>query len=229
MHQISLALSAEAMGSEANPVTFRQAALIGHFDAVAFLEDDLDTASHEARRAAVEGVGTRFAGELQYRVDEDAFVLQAGIGWPACMVGCTRVAANLDTAAGLAWLTGQIIQFRRWDAIDRILMPQALVGQGVHWMVSVPVRGDSRNAFGVLEVGCEDDGELTRHDASILKGTANSVATAAGLHAGRTSRVERAELAVERQADLAGRLDAAAGSQSPAGISYQQDAQVGAG
>ncbi len=224
MHQISPALSAEAARSGANPPAFRQAALIGHFDAVAHLEDDLDAVVYEACRVAAEGVGARFAGVLQYRTDEDAFVLQAGIGWPAGMVGRTRVAADLGTTAGLAWLTGQLVQFRQLDEIDRIQEPEALIGHGVHRMVSVPIQGDSRKAFGVLEVGSAEEGEFTRHDLSFLQGIANSVAIAVGLHASRASRTERAELAMERQAALAGRLDAPAARQNPAGISCQQDA-----
>ena len=145
------------------------------------------------------------------------------------MVGRTRVAADLDTTAGLAWLTGQLIQSRQLDEIERVRAPEALVGHGVHRMVSVPIRGDSRTAFGVLEVGSEEEGGFTRHDLSFPQGIANSVATAVGLHAGRTNRTERAELAVEQQAALAGRLDAPAGRQNPTGISYQQDATAGAG
>ncbi len=104
-----------------------------------------------------------------------------------------------------------------------------MVGHGVHRMVSVPIRGDSQRAFGVLEVGSAEAGEFAQHDLSFLQGIANGVAMAVGLQAGRISRTEQAELAVERHAALAGRLDVAAGRQGPAGISYQQGAQGGAG
>ncbi len=209
MHQISPASSTEIVRYEANPLTPQQAALIGHFDAVAYLQGDLDTVVHEACRAAAEGVGGGIAGVLQYRADEDAFVLQAGVGWPACMVGRTRVAADLGTTAGLAWLTGQLVQFRQLDATGRIRVPEALAGQGVHRMVSLPIRSGSQRAFGVLEVGSAEAGEFTRHDLAFLQGIANSMAMAVGLHAGR--------------------LDVAAGRQGPAGVRYQQGAQGGAG
>ncbi len=226
MHQISSAFSAEVVRHEANLLTPQQAALMGHFDVVAYLQDDLDTVVHEACRAAAEGVGDGIAGVLQYRADEDAFVLQAGVGWPARMVGRTRVAADLGTTAGLAWLTGQLVQFRQLDATGRIRVPEAMVRHEVHRMVSVPIRGDSQRAFGVLEVGSAEAGEFTRHDLRFLQGIADGVAVAVGLHA---SRAEQTELAMERQAALAGQLDAVAGRQGPAGIRYQQDAQGGAG
>ncbi len=226
MHQISPALPAEAVRNGANPLTPRQVALMGQLDAVACLQFDLDAVVCEACRAAAEGTGAGIAGVLQYRADEDAFVLQAGVGWPAHMVGRTRVAADLGTTAGLAWLTGQLVQFRQLDATDRIRVPEAIVGHGVHRMVSVPIRGDSQRAFGVLEVGSADAGEFTRHDLSFLQGIANGVGMAVRLHASRT---EQADLALERRAALAGRLHGAAGRQCSAGISYQQDTQGGAG
>jgi GAF domain-containing protein len=165
----------------------------------------------------------------QYRADEDAFVLQAGFGWPARMVGRMRATADLGTTAGLAWLTGQLVQFRQLDAIARIRVPEAVAGQEVHRMVSVPIRGDGRTAFGVLEVGNAEAGEFTRHDLTFLQSIADGVAAAVGLHASRAGQTEQEELAVERVLALAGGLSTAAGRQGPAGISYQQDARVGAG
>ena len=71
MYQVSPALPVEVVRHEANPLTPWQAALIGHFDAVAYLEDDLDAVVREACRAAAQGVGGGIAGVLQYRADED--------------------------------------------------------------------------------------------------------------------------------------------------------------
>ena len=200
-------------------------ALIAHLDAFAHLENDLDAVVHEACRAAADGIGVGLAGVLQYRADEDAFVLQAGVGWPAQIIGRMRVAADPGTTAGLAWLTGQLIQCRQSDKIKRIRLPEVLVGHGVHRMVSLPIQGECPKAFGVLEVGSMEAGEYTRHDLAFLQGIANRVALAVGMHASRT---QHAEPVVERRAALAGRLDVASGRQGPAGIRYQQDARVGA-
>ena len=228
MYQISPAPSASAKAArgDAAPPSFQQAALIGRFDVLAHLEGNLDAVVCEACRVAAEGTGAGIAGVLQYRADEDAFVLQSGIGWPAGMVGRTRVAADLSTTAGLAWLAGQLVQFRELDATGCIRPLEALAGHGVHRIVSVPIRGDGPRAFGVLEVGSVEAGEFTQHDLSFLQGIANGVAMAVGLHASRTEQVE---LAVARRAALADWLDVAAGRQGPAGVSYQQDAQGGAG
>ena len=194
--------------------SFRQTALIAHLNAFAHFEDDLDAVVHEACRAAADGVGAELAGVLQYRADEDAFLLQAAVGWPARTVGRLRVAADLDTTAGLAWLTGQLVQFRQLDRIERLRVPEVLVEHGVHRMVSVPIRGECRRAFGVLEVGSAEAGEFTRHDLSFLQKMADSVAAAVALHAGRTSRMELAELVMERQVALTRRSDTGVGHPS---------------
>ena len=207
----------------------RQPALNAHFNAFMHLQDDLDAVVCEACRVAAEGLGAGFAGVLQYRTDEGAFVLQAGVGWPARMVGCTRVAADPDTAAGLAWHTGQLIHLRPLDLTGCIQMPEAMIERGTRCLASVPIHGGRKEAFGVLQVGSAEVEEFTRHDLAFLQRLANSVAMAVGLHAARAGRTEQAELALERRAALAGLLDVVAGRQGPAGVGYQQDAQGGVG
>ena len=229
MHQISPAPCTAGATRGATSQSFRQAALIAHLDAFAHQQGDLDGVVQEACRVAADGIGAGVAGVLQYRADEDAFVLQAGIGWSAQMIGRTRIAADLGTTAGLAWLTGQLIHFRQLGEIDRIRVPEAMIEHGVCRLVSVPIHGRNEEAFGVLEVGSAGTGEFTRHDLAFLQTLANSVAAAVGLHASRTSRAERTELVAEQKAALAGSLNPAASRQSSVGISYQQDAQAGAG
>ena len=229
MNQISPAPSIEATGRSAAFLSPRQTGLTTQFNAFMHLDDGLDAVVCEACRIAAEGVGAGFVRVLQYRVDEQAFVLQAAVGWPACMVRRTRIAADQGTTVGLAWLTGQLIHLRRLDTIDRIRMPDATVGQEMRCVACVPIPGGHQEPFGVLEVGSAEVEEFTRHDLSFLRRLANSVAMAVEMHASRARRTERAELPLERDAALAGRLDTAAGRQSPAGISYQQDAQGGAG
>ncbi len=229
MHQIGPAPSNKAPTRYGLSSPFQQAAPTEHFDAFTLLEDDLDAVACEACQVAAKGAGAGFAGVLQYRADEDAFVLQAGIGWPARMVGRARVAADLGTTAGLAWITGQLLHFRELGVIGRVRVPEALVRQGVQRMVSVPIHGGHKEAFEVLEVGATDAGEFMPGDLAFLQKTADSVAAAVGLHASRAGRREQTELFAGRQVALAGRPGTAPGRQGPAGTSYQQDGQCGAG
>ena len=229
MHQISPAPSTQATTRDAIFFSFRQAALTEYFNEFARLEGDLDAIASEACRVVAEGMEARFTGMLQYRVDHDIFVLQAGTGWPARMIGCTRVAADLGTTAGLAWLTGQLVQFQQLDATGCIRVPKAMVGHGVRRMVSVPIRGDGHKAFGLLEVGSTDADEFTRRDLTFLQSIADSVAAVMSLQSSRLGRTEQAELLAGRQAALSGRLNVAVGRQDPVGIIYQQDTQSGTG
>ena len=225
MNQTSPAPSIETARRGAAFPSLQQTELAARFSDYMRREDGLDAVVCEACRVAAEGVAAEFARVLQYRADEQAFVLQAAVGWPASMVGQTRIAADQGTTAGLAWLTGQLIHLRHLDAIDRIRMPDAVIEHGMLCMASVPIHGGHKEAFGVLEVGSAEVEEFTRHDLSFLRRLANTVAMAVGLHASRASRTEQAELVVKRHAALAGRLNTAAGRQSPASVSYQQDAQ----
>ncbi len=179
MHQISPAPCTGSPTRGAISPSLRQAALLAHLDGFAYLEDDLDAVVHEACRVAADGIGAGFAWVLQYRANRDAFVLQAGVGWPAQMIGRIRIAAELGTTAGLAWLTGRLVQFSQLDAPDCIWMPESMTEHGVHRMVSVPFWGDSRRAFGVLEVGSREAGEFTRHDLSFVQELASRLCTAA--------------------------------------------------
>ena len=225
MNQISPAPSIEAAGRSATFSPLQHSEMAARFSAYMHREDDLDVVVCEACRVAAEGVGAGLARVLQYRADEHAFVLQAAVGWPACMVGQTRIAADQGTTAGLAWLTGQLIHLRHMDAIDPIRMPDAVIEHGMRCMAIVPIHGGHTEAFGVLEVGSAEVEEFTRHDLSFLRRLANCVTMAVGLHASRASRTQETELPLERRATLAGRSNNAADRQSAVGNSYQQDAQ----
>ena len=188
MPQLSPAPFTETAAWAATLPSFRQMVLAAQFGAFARMEDDLDVIIHEACWVAARGVGAGFAGVLQYRADEDAFVLKGGIGWPARMVGRTRIAAHLGTTAGLAWLTGQLVHFRNLDKIDRLRIPETMIRYGVHRMVSVPIRNGNMEAFGVFEVGSTEAGKFARHDLPFLQELADGLAAAVNLRASRTEQ-----------------------------------------
>ena len=196
------------------PSSSRQASLCAQFDTFAHAQEDVSAVAHEGCRVAAEGVGTRFATLLQYRADTRTFVLQAGIGCPAGMVGRNWVAVSRETTAGLAWLTGQLIHFRCLDGIGRIQVPKAMRGHGVCRMVSVPIQGEEHNPLGVLEVGSPDAGEFALHDLLFLHALAQSMAAAVDRHSGLMRWADQAAKALEhgRTPILGGR---------------QQDVQIG--
>lgn len=185
------------------------------FGAFAQAQDDLDVVVCEACRVAAEGVDARFAGLLQHCADTRAFVLQAGIGCPAWMIGRSRVAVSLETTAGLAWLTGQLIHFRHLDQIHRTQAPESMDGHEIRRMISVPIQGECHAPFGVLEVGSPEAGEFAQHDLHFLQLLARSVAEAMDRHVSLMRWADHAVEALQRDP-------------MPAASGWQQDMQVGA-
>lgn len=177
---------------------FRHPAALARFDAVAHRPGNPELILQEACRSAVEGVDAGYAGMLQYRVGERSFVLQAGVGMPARFVGRARIAAGLETTAGLAGHADQPIHFRRFPAGDCIWALDALTGQGVHRLVSVPVPREGGAAFGVLEVGSAEAGEFAPSDLLLLQVLADGVGAAVERHADRARRADRATMSAER-------------------------------
>lgn len=179
-----------------------QLAVLMRLHNLAQRETDLDFFLQESCRSAAEGVGAGFAGVLQYRTDKQMFVLQAGIGMQAGLVGRARIAADLGTTAGLAWHTDQLVHFRGFASGGRIRTSGDATGHDVRQLVSVPVHGEGEEAFGVLEVGNAEAGEFTQCDLAFLQAAADCIGAAVARHAHRMRRADRAMLAAERRSTV---------------------------
>lgn len=202
MRQVSPAPGAVSTPTAAVSSLFPQLAALIRLDVLARRESDLGFLLQEACRSAAEGVGAGFAGMLQYRADEQAFVLQAGVGMRACFVGRARVVADLGTTAGLAWHTDQPVHFRHFLAGSRIQMSDAAIGHGVRRLVSVPVHGASREVFGVLEVGSAEAGEFAQSDLAFLQELADCIGLAVARYAHQARRADRATLVAQRRSTV---------------------------
>ena len=161
----------------------RQMSLAAWFSTFAERHDDLDLVAHEACKVAAVGARARFSVLLQFRADQQAFMVQAGTGWQGAGVGCVWHTADLTTTAGLALRTGQLIHFRGLRPGGRVRAVGPMQARGVQSVLSLPILGAAREGFGVLEVGRTETQEFTRHDASFLQALAHSLAAAVGRHA----------------------------------------------
>ena len=157
---------------------FRQMSLAAWFSTFIDQHDDLDLIAHEACKVAAVGIRARFAGLLQFRAKQQAFVLQAGTGWQGADASCVRQAVNLTTTAGLAWHTGQLLHFRNLRPCGRVRAIRPMRARGVQSVLSVPVRGEAGEGFGVLEVGSAEAREFARNDALFLRALASDLAAA---------------------------------------------------
>lgn len=97
MHQVSPVICDEPAMPADTSWRSRQLAALSRFNAFARQESDLEFILQEACRSAATGVEAKFAAMLQYREDEQAFVLQAGFGLQARLFGRAKIAADLET------------------------------------------------------------------------------------------------------------------------------------
>lgn len=167
-----------------------------------FPDGDLDAVLHEACRIAAAGVQADFAKVLQYRADEQAFVLQAGFGWPASMVGRARFAADPGTAAGFAWRAGQPVILNHSVGNERYRVPQVLTGRSIRKTISVPIRGAGAEAFGVIEVGGAKPGRFDRHDVAFLQALAARLAASIDRQARQAAQEDLVALAEAQRSFL---------------------------
>ncbi len=202
MRHVSQASGAAPVRPTAVSSLSRQLAALMRLHVLAHRENNLELLLQEACRSAAKGVDAGFAGALQYRADEQTFVLQAGIGMQASLVGRARITADLSTTAGLAWHTDQPIHFRHLAAGGRIRMLDAATRHGIERLVSVPVHGQGETVFGVLEVGSAEAGRFARCDLVFLQAVADCIGAAVAWSAARGRRADWAKLVAERRRDM---------------------------
>ena len=151
--------------------------LAAQFGAFAAGNDDVQALLDEACRVAAEGLGTGLAKFLVHLPEERAFVLQAGVGWRAGIVGQARLPVDALTTASLAWFSGQPVLCNDLVADGWFGLPAVLTGHGIIRSVNVVVPGDG-GAFGILEVGSAERGEFAGHDLCFLQLLAHSLSEA---------------------------------------------------
>jgi two-component sensor histidine kinase len=126
----------------------------------------------ETARFTAEGLRTEFCKVLEYIPSEDRFLLRAGVGWDAGLVGVASVGADLASPAGFALRTGKPVISNHLENEERFRTPELLQRHGIHRAMNVILQGDGR-PFGVLEVDSRSDDEFVEQDLAFLQGAAN--------------------------------------------------------
>lgn len=142
--------------------------------------DDVQVLLDEACCVAADGLAVGLAKVLVYLPVEQAFVLQAGIGWRDGIVGHARLDADTGTTAGFTWHTGRSVVSNDIVAEGRFRIPAILAEHGVGSSINVaiPAVDDDVEAFGVLEVEGPRAGDFTMEDVCFLQIVAQSLAAA---------------------------------------------------
>jgi two-component sensor histidine kinase len=136
-------------------------------------------------RLTAEGLGAEFAKVLEFIPSEGRFLVRAGVGWDAGVVGFATVGADAASPAGFALRTGKAVISNHLENEERFRTPELLIEHGIHRAMNVILQGDGE-PYGVLEVDSRSEGEFSAKDITFLQGAANILGMA--IHRQRMER-----------------------------------------
>src|ERR1700729_582553 len=123
-------------------------------------------------RLTAEGLNAEFAKVLEFMPSEGRFLVRAGVGWDAGVVGTATVGADVASPAGYALRTGKAVISNHLENEERFRTPELLLEHGIRRAMNVILQGDGE-PFGVLEVDRRSEGAFSSNDISFLQGAAN--------------------------------------------------------
>jgi two-component sensor histidine kinase len=179
----------------------RQQELVVDFGRFSMRTDDLQTILDQACVIAADGLDAQFAKIIEYDRQAGDFLVRAGIGWHAGVVGHARLGSDLASPAGYAFKTGQSVISNHLADESRFRTPALLADHGIHSAINVLIGEDTGARFGVLEVDSTRRSDFSRHDLVFLDALANTLADA-------LEKQKRLDLAVDGEAFARGVLEA---------------------
>ena len=180
------------MGESAEEVRklLRQQSALARFGSFALrAQSDLLMILTEAARVCAEGLSVPFAKVWRYRVAENDFIVEAGYGWEAGVVGHVVSSADANSPHGRAFITGQPSICGDLRQNNDFQLPAFYAEHGIISTIDVVIKGGEQpgdRPYGVLEIGSDSQRDYDQHDIDFLTGFANVVAEAVGTSA-RTS------------------------------------------
>jgi PAS domain S-box-containing protein len=154
-----------------------QLAVIAELGHVALVEPTLQHVFDHAVERVRQVLGVEYTKILELLPGGEQFLLRAGLGWQAGLVGQATVGTNLDSLAGYTLTSDNpvIVEDLRRD--DRFLGPPLLLDHGVISGMSVVIRGQKR-PFGILGTHTSRQQTFTQDDVHFLQAVANILADA---------------------------------------------------
>jgi PAS domain S-box-containing protein len=182
-------------------VRARQQEVVAELGRHALVQRDPASLLDAAVLAVGRTLGTDYVEVLELRPERDAFVLRAGMGWGAGLVGELTFPAGRSSPAGMALESNGPVVVANTPKTC-VTGPEPLSAQGVVAGAFVLIRG-VHQPYGVLGVETVDPREFSRDDVHFLRAIANVLADAIG-----QARVEAAlRSAHERDRRLRQRLE----------------------
>jgi two-component sensor histidine kinase len=157
----------------------RQQSLLADFGLVALCCRDFDMLLQRATEMCADGMHAQFGKVLEYLPAENRFLVRAGIGWAAGVVGQATIGADLESPAGYALKTGAAVISNHLNGESRFRTPKLLAEHGVKRAINVIIRSQEEcEPFGVLEVDSASGGQFDEADLAFMQGFANLLGVA---------------------------------------------------
>jgi two-component sensor histidine kinase len=136
--------------------------LLGEFGRIALQTRDIGQILQRATEFCAQGLETPFAKVLEYMPEEKRLLVSAGVGWAPDTIGQVSLGVDLESPAGYAFHTGQIVISNHLQEETRFRTPKLL----------------SQQADAELQKALEHQAMLTREMSHRVK---NSLASVVGL------------------------------------------------
>ena len=171
---VSSPAASTARSREELPYRLRQQSLLGEFGRSALQTRDITQILQRATELCAQGLDAPFAKVLEYMPDERRLLVHAGVGWAPETIGNVSLGIDMESPAGYAFHTGQIVISNHLQEETRFRTPRLLADHGVKRAINVLIArgGEGHLPFGVLEVDSPDAGQFDLADADFLAGFA---------------------------------------------------------
>src|SRR4051812_7151292 len=156
------------------PYRLRQQSLLGEFGRTALQTRDIGQILQRATELCAQGLETPFAKVLEYVPEEKRLLVSAGVGWAPATIGQVSLGVDMESPAGYAFHTGQIVISNHLQEETRFRTPKLLSDHGIKRAINVLIArgGEGHLPFGVLEIDSADPGQFDQDDANFLAGFA---------------------------------------------------------
>jgi two-component system, sensor histidine kinase PdtaS len=156
------------------PYRLRQQSLLGEFGRIALQTRDVGQILQRATELCAQGLETPFAKVLEYMPEHKRLLVSAGVGWAPETIGQVSLGVDMESPAGYAFHTGQIVISNHLQEETRFRTPKLLSEHGIKRAINVLIArgGEGHLPFGVLEVDSADLGQFDLADADFLAGFA---------------------------------------------------------
>jgi two-component sensor histidine kinase len=163
-----------ARSREELPYRLRQQSLLGEFGRSALQTRDLARVLQRATELCAQGLDAPFAKVLEYMPDEKRLLVRAGVGWSPGTIGNATLGIDVESPAGYAFHTAQIVISNHLQEETRFRTPKLLADHGIKRAINVLIArgGEGDLPFGILEVDSPDAGQFDLADADFLAGFA---------------------------------------------------------